>query len=762
MNYNSLPREVRHLELTRADSISTISSNATASNLPGAGRVVGNVFETLGRRLESIINRVATDRGLGPLAVAQDIRKLRRHDETTFVQRYTAPSRQLSKQEAKALKKRCEKLLKYAKAKQLDTQLVALEEVTALTIEDPIVKAILKDCRVDSLRPNYREVVLESASDRALSTIRETQTHSLWSDLIVKLESGNRNGIDWGVLRNSFVDSKVSFIAGRYLTHLLGSKSTEGCLADFWLLYRHYLETASTMPHAIEWSNVNTCSTMSDTFVLNSVIEGSPHEQFETLALSAFREIRHLPDFFHRYFESPKIEFIVDSNTQELIVDYSEVIDPHMERRSTLCVNVLIALTGSREFRDHQSFIQNLYFTSRSMLKDTILGSDVLIAYCHMAHFSGLRDLKVTKSFPQISQLEGPAALLERNMDGTSLPEGRALAKFLAVKYMTLSRYHKTELSLQSDHFSDFVMASGEYEKGVKELFEVVGRQYADAFLLRVTVDGVCCYIEDYFSILDGSHISKAFKAFPNRKICIDILPYNVESDLMFLEVSNGLNEPFSVNGHYPILAGYDRSGKPTYVGRLYGSFPHLCSPYLLVADKASTGTTYYANDQKRTLRTDCFDVLVLRQNPSDILPGYVRTFEGSADPTGPLGWRKLWPMKDPVVSDILDENARSLLGLWDDFLSGVDIPAAQIDPVFELEDDMPPEGTSRGTENERTTSGSRLRYRRYMRCTRCTRKARPSVMNTWTKLENVKKAKKSLLKEKLRAAERDYARARV
>lgn len=83
-----------------------------------------------------------------------------------------------------------------------------------------------------------------------------------------------------------------------------------------------------------------------------------------------------------------------------------------------------------------------------------------------------------------------------------SLPEDRALATFLAVKFTTLSRYHKTELSLQSQWFENFVSISGEVEKGAKELFRASERDYADAFLLRVTVDGVCCYIEEFVFFL--------------------------------------------------------------------------------------------------------------------------------------------------------------------------------------------------------------------------------------------------------------------
>lgn len=112
---DALPPDHWSYQLTRTVSVSTVSTDATASNLPGPGRIVGNVLEALGDRLSSFINKVAMRRGLGPEAVAQEIRRLRRHHETTWQQRHSAPQTQLSSREEKALKKYCEKLLTYSK-----------------------------------------------------------------------------------------------------------------------------------------------------------------------------------------------------------------------------------------------------------------------------------------------------------------------------------------------------------------------------------------------------------------------------------------------------------------------------------------------------------------------------------------------------------------------------------------------------------------------------------------------------------------------
>ena len=46
----------------------SVSTNATADNLPGPGRALDNLYQSLGRRFESIANRLAVKAGLGPAA----------------------------------------------------------------------------------------------------------------------------------------------------------------------------------------------------------------------------------------------------------------------------------------------------------------------------------------------------------------------------------------------------------------------------------------------------------------------------------------------------------------------------------------------------------------------------------------------------------------------------------------------------------------------------------------------------------------------
>ena len=47
----------------------------TESDLPGAGRVLGNVFSHIGQRLEALLNGIAERKGLGPSAIIERVER---------------------------------------------------------------------------------------------------------------------------------------------------------------------------------------------------------------------------------------------------------------------------------------------------------------------------------------------------------------------------------------------------------------------------------------------------------------------------------------------------------------------------------------------------------------------------------------------------------------------------------------------------------------------------------------------------------------
>ena len=63
---------------------SIASTNETADNLPGHGRLLGNLYVSLGRHLEYGIGTIAGKMGFGPKAIASKIKRLRENDVSLF------------------------------------------------------------------------------------------------------------------------------------------------------------------------------------------------------------------------------------------------------------------------------------------------------------------------------------------------------------------------------------------------------------------------------------------------------------------------------------------------------------------------------------------------------------------------------------------------------------------------------------------------------------------------------------------------------
>ncbi|KLO10309.1 hypothetical protein SCHPADRAFT_907005 [Schizopora paradoxa] len=70
---------VEVIGLFRALTVSSIDTDATADDLPGAGRTVGRLVGSLGSKLENFMSKRAERAGLGPKAVTDEICRLAGH-----------------------------------------------------------------------------------------------------------------------------------------------------------------------------------------------------------------------------------------------------------------------------------------------------------------------------------------------------------------------------------------------------------------------------------------------------------------------------------------------------------------------------------------------------------------------------------------------------------------------------------------------------------------------------------------------------------
>ncbi|KLO06651.1 hypothetical protein SCHPADRAFT_682872 [Schizopora paradoxa] len=194
------------IPLHRTASISTISTNATADNLPGPGRNVGLLFGWIGGHLEVRLGRVMSHRGYGPDAVANTLARVRRHHVGLLADFYSSaaePSKGFeprSKAERRKVQRLCKTLLKYTTSHVESTQIAACNRITDLAIYDPYIrlllcnflssnKADLAGLSLDLMSNRSPEGYLQddydpllSSSRTALISVTETRVHELWAE----------------------------------------------------------------------------------------------------------------------------------------------------------------------------------------------------------------------------------------------------------------------------------------------------------------------------------------------------------------------------------------------------------------------------------------------------------------------------------------------------------------------------------------------------------------------------------------------------
>ncbi|THG98318.1 hypothetical protein EW145_g7446 [Phellinidium pouzarii] len=204
---------------------STLSSNMTADNLPGAGRILGNVYSFLGRYLKSMAGRAAERLGYGPRVTAIRIQK--RHKVIRDASRghlsWTSCSPEEIKAKVKKVENDCKLILKYVRSNVLSTTKEALEQIVDLSVGDEYIRGLLLVMgAVNTIDPLQRDpfiwinTSLRSSSQKVLLVLGDTEVHTLAR----KCESNhNRAACLWALLAY-LQDPDHSFVAIRYLRQL--------------------------------------------------------------------------------------------------------------------------------------------------------------------------------------------------------------------------------------------------------------------------------------------------------------------------------------------------------------------------------------------------------------------------------------------------------------------------------------------------------------------------------------------------------------
>ncbi|KLO15819.1 hypothetical protein SCHPADRAFT_244812 [Schizopora paradoxa] len=483
---------------------SSNASDATADNLPGAGRTVGILMGWIGNRVESLLNKWATRRGLGPAATAQEIRRLRRHDVTTFQTRLESAleSSALSKAEIRSLKRLCERLMKYASSPVLSTQIKAAEEIFELTVDDPIVRRLLAESRVDRLVPNYREPDLLVVTSKALGSVMDAHTHRLWSILILDQHlppNGGGISIPEGLaisLKDSLSRPTSSYVAARYLRRALESFELPSTgfgqrnppkASALHGIGRHYIETAVSNPSIIEWSNLDGCVSFLGHLLVaparNFESEGDPdaHNLLYQLTKPLIREAQHVPHTLFNYFTAPELEMILRSSEDYTDFDY----EFKFEERFRLYLEGLTRLVGDGSLGKQIKFLRKFDRRTRRLLKDTIFLNEVMLIHCHLeacVSHTVFADRQFLNGPTEKTSMELAVGLLmlvngllimkDDVKEKKSLVPRPSQPTILAARSLAYSRYHKLALYDAVDYITD-VQGDSVPPKLFHDLYEI-------------------------------------------------------------------------------------------------------------------------------------------------------------------------------------------------------------------------------------------------------------------------------------------------
>lgn len=237
------------------------------------------------------------------------MRRLRHHDEVPFVERHASSNGTITEKEKMALRKLCKRLVTYSSAQVLSTQLVALDEIVALTIEDPVIRMTLKEFDLNLLSPKYSEPDLIISTSKALGSLENARVHDLWSSVVSSrgrcfFEDVSRFADYFRLICASLYERETSYLAARYLFHISKTKFKDPTLRQFqsqiWL---RYVIVALYCPQIVEWQNMERCLGI-------RISERREHLRYSNTLISHFKQFeQHYPESFARYFREQKWRF---------------------------------------------------------------------------------------------------------------------------------------------------------------------------------------------------------------------------------------------------------------------------------------------------------------------------------------------------------------------------------------------------------------------------------------------------------------------
>ncbi|KLO07879.1 hypothetical protein SCHPADRAFT_1001338 [Schizopora paradoxa] len=396
-------------------------TDSTASNLPGPGRTVGKLFSWLGKKVERRANNFATQRGVGPEAIALKILRLRCLDDRPLLILSYIDTEEYRRdisdgKNRRKLIKYCRKLFDYARSSISSTQLQALDCITSLAICDTYIRTVLNEClERESFLKNYSYYDSLHDSDALLSRSRRaivSVTESHIGHLVNRFTLGNDYYSNRTFVTDEFIpqmtrylrDPDYFFLAIRLLDRLFQTRMTlEGAEVILPLIPKfiakncEFVErtaTDSCLGHLFEGGDDNDHATSLLVLASSSekyafVMDQGTMAILEDLGASLFSNMDKFSivlkwiikntrlDRFIAYFQPPPNSDAIGFNLQEAA------------RIAHICCLLLRAYTSSDHINDHLDVIEQNSKREEihSRIQLSLLSSTAAIAFCYALHY---------------------------------------------------------------------------------------------------------------------------------------------------------------------------------------------------------------------------------------------------------------------------------------------------------------------------------------------------------------------------------------
>ncbi|KLO09816.1 hypothetical protein SCHPADRAFT_943346 [Schizopora paradoxa] len=629
--------------------------------------------------------KAAPERFISPKQIADEIRRIRKHDKTSVYERhrnFKYEERAEPSPKFDELIPLVSRLIGFAdyKAKDYERRSAAETEFFKLFAADPVIYEHFLYCQ--NLTQRYSPYRFGTFADRYADNTTEQEIHYRWSMLLgrnafkmdIRKETAQTN---CDALKKTF--DIYGMAAMEYIPYAMGLKMQDDDLALLHQLWDNFLDYVVAQYNAF-WpvSNVDLC-------FKNIVSSGKPlayfasPSQLKRIAMFLIGRSSSMPFIFSTFFPPPMLEsrdpedpygakFTIHSPARNWdIVTASAYAIPFLDAYSKEEITNHFRPLQGKVFHSLSEFIEGEYGIGKP-LERTVFAKEErafidLYKTVYDAAISYRRSMGVLEKLETgvqhaLAALVEPSfesivtgSLSRKDKKGSDVPR----CNFFIAHTVDIDRYHKHEMfeNFKDDNsyiaiLNDRVRFQTFYidPEGICSLTYIP--QFRNApYLRRFKIGSRYFITADGLPESDPQIVNIWDRILSLQDVTIDKMPLDGQI-LTCLRVDQE-SPAFDCTGHYPILAGVDfETGEELYIAAVRREVDSVWY-FSTIKDGASSVT--YTDEIGKEHIARSFFVLALRHDPIDLPLQDVRRRTGAKDPTGPVYWVEIWPREDTQYS---------------------------------------------------------------------------------------------------------------